>query len=202
MKNIWIGMIIMISPFLSFGHNPLAAKYNLEAGAQASLLTINLSQNGVNQALLKKYSKEKLEEMSQQEWKELIVDYIKNNFSLSFDKKEIQLKKGGIKLGSHQTDLKFVLPPVSKNIETIDIHIPAFQENEHHQTIFYYNLNGNADHAILSSLNNYQITIQFSTQAQASSQFWYILIAFSTLILIFLIKKNTEPNKNKVLALY
>jgi hypothetical protein len=43
-----------------------------------------------------------------------------------------------------------VLPPFSKKTEIMDIHIPAFKENENHQTIFSYNLYGIADHIILN----------------------------------------------------
>jgi len=46
MKIFVIGLIWIVSPNSSFGHNPLSARYRLEAGEGASLLTINLSQYG------------------------------------------------------------------------------------------------------------------------------------------------------------
>lgn len=190
MKNIIIALVFIISPFLSFGHNPLSAKYHLEAGEKVSLLTINLSQDGVNQVLLKAYSEKELEALSQNEFKALIVNYIKSNFSLSFDKKEIKLKEGGVKLGSHQTDLKFVLPPVSSEVEQIEIHIPAFKENDNHQTIFSYKTNRKADYEILSSKNNYQSTIMLLTPAKSKNWFWFNLVGATGIILILLFKMS------------
>ncbi|MEO1261146.1 MAG: hypothetical protein AAFZ15_20255, partial [Bacteroidota bacterium] len=156
MKNFMAGLILIIVPFYTLGHNPLSAKYHLEAGEKVSLLSINLSQDCLNQALLKKYGKEEIEALTQNDFKELIVNYIKSKFSMSFDNKEIKLKEGGVKLGSHQTDLKFVLPPISNEAEEIKINIPAFKENENHQTIFSYKTKRKADYEILSSNNNYQ----------------------------------------------
>jgi len=169
---------------MSFGHNPLAAKYHIAAGQQASLLTINLSQDGVNHTLIKIYGREHLDTISQLAFEELIVEYIKNNFTLYIDDGEIKLAKGGIKLGSHQTDLKFVLPPIIPNVEKVVISIPAFKENENHQTIFSYDLNG-TDHKILSSLNNFQSTIMLSQPRRSLSWIWILILgvlSFSTII--------------------
>lgn len=176
MKMLLIGLAIWVSPFLSFGHNPLSARYHLEAGEHASLLTVNLSQEGVNYALLAKYSKAEIAELSQNAWEEIIVDYIKRNFHLSIDGKEITLKKGGIKLGSHQTDLKFVLPPLSSEIRKIDIDIPAFKENDQHQTIFSYGIYQKLGHEILRDENQYRsiITLQ---KAAVPTWVWFVLIA-------------------------
>jgi len=187
-RNFIVGLIFIVSPIFSFGHNPLSSRYHLEAGEQASLLSINLSQNGVNNALLKKYSKEHFEELNKKEFEELIVSYIKNNFNLSIDQKKLSLKKGGIKSGSHQTDLKFVLPPISKDIKKIDIAIPAFKENEDHQTIFSYHINSKSDHIILSSKNDYKSTIIFQTSASTDSWLWFVLVSFIVIILIILLK--------------
>ncbi len=177
-----------------FSHNPLSARYHLEAGEEVSLLTINLSQDGVNQILLKQYSKKELDNMSQKQFEELIVDYIKSNFSLSIGQQEIKLKEGGIKLGSHQTDLKFVLPPVSSEVQEMDLSIPAFKENDQHQTIFSYNINGRNDHLILSSDNNYQSTIIPPMSTQANSRIWFVLIGLGLVssISIVLLKVSSS----------
>lgn len=139
-----------------FGHNPLSARYYLESNNKVSLLTINLSQDGVNSALYKIHGKEKLSVLSRAELEKLIVDYIKSNFNLEIDGKEIVLNEGGIKFGSHQTDLKFVLPPISPAFDKMEIGISAFKENVDHQTIFTYDIQGLKDRAILKSKNNYK----------------------------------------------
>jgi len=160
MRIFILGFVFIFSSLYAFGHNPLSARYHLKAGEQASLLTINLSQDGVNHLFLKKYGAEKFAIIHQNEFKEWIVDYIKSNFNLSIDNKEIVLKKGGIKLGSHQTDLKFILPPLPQKIQNIQLHLPAFKENVDHQTIFSYTIYGKKDKVILSASNNFQAEIQ------------------------------------------
>ena len=84
---------MLISPFITLAHNPLSAKYHLNAGQKASILTIQLSQDGVNQVLIEKYGKEKINTIEQKEFKELIVDYIKSNFNLSINQETVELKK-------------------------------------------------------------------------------------------------------------
>ena len=184
MKNLIIGLILLFSPFIILAHNPLSAKYHFEAGENASILTINLSQNGVNQVLLKKYGEEKINSIEQKEFKELIVDYVKSNFEMSINQETIELKKGGIKLGSHQTDLKFVLPPVSKDIENFSVAIPAFKENKNHQTIFSYTFLGKSDRIILGENNNYQSTINLNTATIQTASINWLFIVLGSLVVI------------------
>jgi hypothetical protein len=193
MNNLWLkvfigGLMLVISPSISWGHNPLSARYHLEAGAPASLLTINLSQSGINQALLKTHDPQELAGLDQQQLEELIVDYVKRNFSLSVNKQEVALQAGGIKLGSHQTDLKFVLASFPEQVERIDVNIPAFSENDNHQTIFSYSIAGKDEHVILSLDNDYQSSIIFQTPASSNSWLWIISLGLISLISIILLQ--------------
>jgi len=149
--------------------------------------------------LLKKiYGTEKLELMTQNEFEELIVDYIKKNFTLFIDKDEVKLDKGGIKLGSHQTDLKFVLPAILPSLESLHISIPAFKENENHQTIFTHNLNG-SDHKILKASNTYKATIILSKSTYGYSAMPIILVGLISLITIsYLFRKRKELQLEKI----
>lgn len=188
------GLILVISPSYALGHNPLSARYHLEAGEQASLLTVNLSQDGVNQALLQTHDQQELEDLDQKQFEELIVDYVKRNFNLSVNNHEITLQKGGIKLGSHQTDLKFVLPAFTEQIEHLDVDIPAFNENKNHQTIFSYNIAGRAEHVILSLNNNYKSSINFQTAAASENSYLW-LISLGVISLIVIVLMNTRLSR-------
>jgi len=154
-------------------------------------LSVYLSQTGVSQALEKKYGQEMIQQQTPLEYKELLVDYIKNNFDLNIDGQKIELLDGGIKLGNHQTDLKFILTPFAKEVETIKINIPAFQENEKHQTIFSYNLYGLVDKAILSYKNDYTATITLGEQENISTTVIVVVISsFILLLTLGLILRN------------
>lgn len=157
-----IGLIFMVSPFYFWAHNPLSARYELIAGEQTSLLTISLSQDALNSALTKKYTLDYLNTIDQKTFQELIVSYLKTNFDVKIDGVLVTLEKGGVKLGSHQTDLKFVLPAFSKDVNKVYVHIPAFKENGKHQTIFHLNVYGNRKKIILSEDNAYRASMEMA----------------------------------------
>ncbi|MDA8693249.1 hypothetical protein N9L92_04235 [Saprospiraceae bacterium] len=191
-RNILIVSFVLIQAFC-FGHNPLSARYHLESNDKVSLLTINLSQDGVNSALYKVHNKEDIAALSRAEFEELIVDYIKSNFSLNIDGEVIRLNEGGIKYGSHQTDLKFVLPPLPSAFKEMVVDISAFKENENHQTIFSYSIQGLKDRAILKSKNDYRANFVKGDKLDSSQQMSISLVGFLILLsalLSFLFYRN------------
>ncbi|WP_405610588.1 hypothetical protein [Polaribacter sp. Asnod1-A03] len=191
MNKFLIGIIFLVIPFMSFAHNPLSAKYYLEATPSGSLLTINLSQSGINHLMTQKFSEEYFENIDEKAWKELIVNYIKEHFTLNVDGVKITLAKGGIRLGDHQTDLKFILPPLPLEPKNIFVHIPAFKENGKHQTIFAYNILGKVDKVILSDKNNFKADINLTSDtnvSESTTNYGWLLILFGGIILLVLIK--------------
>jgi len=142
-------------------HNPLSAMYYLEVKEDINLLNINLSQNGLNEALKKQYSKINLEELTNTEYKQLAVNYLKENFHLEINGNTINLLEGGLKLGRHQTDAKFIVSELPKTFENLNVKIEAFIENEHHQTIFSLLLNGKTSKVILNQNSNYTASVIF-----------------------------------------
>lgn len=140
-------------------HNPLSATYYVEVKDGVQVLNIYLAQTGVDYALLKQYSKSEIESMSLADYKQSIVDYIKSNFELQADGRKVQLGQGGIKLGSHQTDLKFILSGIDSTTQQLEIRIPAFRENDHHQSVFSFLIYGEKGKVILHEDNDYQAHI-------------------------------------------
>lgn len=142
-------------------HNPLSALYYLEVKKDFSIITINLSQNGLHEALRKHYSDMDLEGLSDVDYKQLAVKYVKENFELKINKNDIQLLEGGVKLGSHQSDMKFITTTLPKRFKHLDVNIKAFSENEHHQTVFSLLLNGHTSKVVLNESNNYERSVVF-----------------------------------------
>lgn len=191
MNKFVIGIIFWVIPFISFAHNPLSARYYIETTPSGSVLTINLSQSGINHLMTKKFDEDFFENVDEKAWKELIVNYIKEKFTLKVDGEKVVLGKGGIRLGSHQTDLKFVLPFISTESKDISIDIPAFKENGEHQTIFAYNINGKTDKVILSEQNNYKAHINLTgnpIKAESTTNSKWLILLFCGIILLALIK--------------
>ncbi|MFK7799244.1 MAG: DUF6702 family protein [Aureispira sp.] len=197
MNKLRLIFLLILAPVFLFAHNPLSAKYYLEHGQKGTFINIYLSQDGVNQAMIQQYGEEMLQQQSPLAFKQLIVDYIKDNFELAVNGQVVALREGGIKLGNHQTDLKFLLEPFDSNVQELSIHIPAFQENAQHQTIFSYNINHHIDKVILSKENNYQAVVIIGPPNALHTTWWMIGAGIVTLLLILLFilkKRTTKPS--------
>lgn len=195
MRAVLIGLLIVGGFSTVAAHNPLSARYHFEAGSLASELTINLSQDGINNTLLQHHERQLLEELPRKAFEELIVAYVKDNINLSINGLSIVLGQGGIKLGDHQTDLRFVLPAFTEPIDEIDIDISAFRENDHHQTIFSYAVDGETGHVILQEDNGYDTSIVLHASADNSS--FYLLAVFGCLALLSGLLLQNLPIKFK-----
>ena len=149
----------MVSIQTMHAHNPLSAMYYLEVKEGINILNINLSQNGLNAALKKHYSKINFENLPHTEYKQLTVNYLKENFHLVINGNTINLLEGGIKLGDHQTDAKFLVSELPETFENLNVTIKAFIGNEHHQTVFSLLLNGHTSKVILNQNNNYTASV-------------------------------------------
>ena len=201
-KIVFFCLLVLFSFKISFAHNPLSAMYYLEVENGFGILNLSLTQSGLHNAIFKSFSDKEISEMSDLEYKKQIVDYIKANFYLIINDNEIKLLEGGMKLGNHQTDLKFITSKLPSKFNTLDIKIDAFKENEHHQTVFSLVLKDKTSKVILSESNNYETSMSFENNRMISNagQFnkGYFLIAAIILIPIIvrnvflLLKKNEE----------
>ncbi|MBU2929685.1 hypothetical protein [Winogradskyella psychrotolerans] len=156
MKKI-VGLCFFIMLFMqtSYAHNPLSAMYYLEVKDGFGIVNLNLSQVGLHEAVFQNYTEEAIRNLSSENYKKLIVNYIKSHFFLIINDVKVELLDGGLKLGKHQTNMKFVTTKLPLEFESLEAHINAFKENEHHQTIFSLILNGKTSKVILNEANNF-----------------------------------------------
>ena len=175
-----------------FAHNPLSAMYYLEVKDNTGILNISLSQVGFQEALTKYYPDTELDKLSEVEYKQLAVAYVKDNFYLRVNGDRIYLLNGGLKLGNHQTDLKFITDKLPKDFSTLDITISAFAENEHHQSIFSWSLNGETDKVILTENNGYSASVEFDDNEMIleNRKFNPYYLWFLAIIPVFLIGRR------------
>lgn len=185
---------------MSFAHNPLSAMYYLEVEGDFGILNLSLTQSGLHNAIFKNFSDKEISEMSDLEYKKHIVDYIKANFYLSINDTEIILLGGGVKLGNHQTDLKFITSKLPSNFSTLDINIEAFKENEHHQTVFSLALKDKTSKVILNESNNYTTSMNFENNGMISnaSQFNKGYLWVAVFIIIGIVIRKLLPSFKKV----
>ncbi|MFI8604120.1 hypothetical protein ACIGCP_06650 [Cellulophaga baltica] len=158
-KHVLAILFVLLSYSSAMAHNPLSALYYLELKDNLGILSISVSQDGLNEALKKQHPLEDFTTITTIKYKELAVQYIKDNFDLRLNNFEYPINDGGIKLGNHQTDIKFILDDLPKAISTIIISIDAFRENDQHQTIFSVALGTLKDKVILHEDNDYKATL-------------------------------------------
>lgn len=158
-------ILICVISFFSIksvkAHNPLSAVYYLEVKDGFGILNISLSQVGFQNALLKYHVDIQLDSLSSDAYKKLAISYLKEHFNLKINDQPIDLLKGGLKLGNHQTNVKFVTSTLPKHLEHLTVTINAFEQNKHHQTIFSLSQKGLTDKLILSEKNNFSANASF-----------------------------------------
>lgn len=149
----------------AMGHNAKIATFTLRDTGAGWYIEMNFAQAAVDAAMIDIYGKAKLEGITKQEYQGMVVDYIKNNFQLEADGKNVPLKSGGINLGSHQTNLKFVLPDLPLQPKSVYVHIPMF-EKVHNQTNLFRIYRGGNDMTkfFLSEDNHFQVNLNFTLE--------------------------------------
>ena len=160
MKLFLLIIVIVLAPASAMTHNPLTAKFELDVLKEGALLNISTSQTGLHQALIKYYPKIDFSTISVRDYKKLTVAYLKKHLFLTTGDTILKIGKGGIKLGSHQTDLKFLIENYPKNVENLEVKIDAFRENENHHSVFWWNKISGRSKVVLSEKNDFQSAFQ------------------------------------------
>lgn len=201
---------LLLISFLLFqsiltAHNPQQSSFKLIISEPVSFLTISLSQYGVEQALIKKHPDLDISTIEIKKLKELLVKHLKENIKLFANNEQlVQIGKGVIKLGSHQTDLKFQLTNFPEELKYLEVNAPCFQENEKQNNFFTVVYKGLNTRAKLSRENNFTSQFIFneneisvnSKNSLKSSNNHIIWIAIIFLSLVFLVLLAIKFRKN------
>lgn len=150
---------------LAEGHNTQIATFTMRDTGAGWLMAMNLAQAGVDAALIEKHGKQKINGLDRKAYQNLVVDYVKANFKLNVDGKDIKLGSGSIVLGSHQTDLKFVLPDVPIHPQEAHVNIPMFSTSDNHTNLFrVYRGGKKIAKLFLSENNDFKVDLIFTSQ--------------------------------------
>lgn len=158
-------LVLIAATFVAakWPHNPLSATFHVVKYTDAWMLNVNVSQHGAHEALKKAYPKKEISTLSDEEYKELMVAYVKSHIKISTkDDQEVSIGAGGIRLGDHQTDLRFVLEGVSLNVKSAKVSISCFSENSNHINVLKWFNGEEAKKAILNNANNYSTSFQWN----------------------------------------
>ncbi len=192
MNRLVIGLIIMTTSFQLVAHNAKIATFNMRQFDGVWVLEMAFAQASLDGVIRESLSQEEIDQLSQDELKVWLVDYVRKNvFIKSEFINSIELGEGGIRLGSHQTDFKFILHDLPSNPGEVEMVMPICSNSRNHTSllrIFY----GDQMHKIfLSSDNDFTTRISIDNgmlekvearTSQALSSWWLLL--FSPVLLL------------------
>ena len=156
-------LFAMLSCVLSiaYAHNAKIATYTLRDTGSGWYIEMSFAQASID-AMMDKKLGGNLDDIELDEYKHEVFEYIKENFELEVNGRNIPLGDGGIMLGSHQTDLKFVIPTLPDHPESMMVHIPAFRDAYNHTNIFRIYRGGDQLHKFfLSADNDFESSLLF-----------------------------------------
>ena len=149
--------------FSIIAHNSKIATYTLRDTGSGWFIEMNFAQAAIDAQMLKMYGEEQLAEISDEEYKKLFLDYLRGNFDFEVDGKKVNLVSGGILLGSHQTDVKFVLPEIPARPKNMSIFLPMFEEVHNQTNLFRIYRGGDRfTKFFLSADNNFSAQMEFA----------------------------------------
>lgn len=163
-KLIFTVALLCIAMPQAFAHNVQQSSFKLLFSKEKNFLDIVLSQYGIEQAMLKAYPSFNLEESDSQRFKELLVRHIKENFQVKVNGESLVLGRGAIRLGSHQSNIRFRVNNAIDSIDTIEATVTCFSENEKQRNILKIQSDNFYERVILSESNHYTTQLAVLTE--------------------------------------
>jgi len=159
-RVIIVGLVLMVGLCVRvWAHNPQIATYQVKKINDGWLVEASFPQVAVHSALVKMYGKEKIKSLSEKEYKEKLVAYFKANTIISLNGKKVALGDVALRLGSHQTDLKFLLNASVSSIDKMSFRLEALAENHGQQNVLRVFDGEKKGRFILSEKNSYSVQI-------------------------------------------
>jgi len=189
MKNLIVLKLLFVLAIHSLhAHNPLTARFELHGTLEkGAMLHTYLTQVGVHQALVKEYPSTNWENVSTDEYKSKIVKYLRDHIFIEADGAALTLGKAAIKLGDHQTEVKFYIADYYLETEELHVHVNAFAENGNQQSVFWWYTPVKTSKTILSRNINFK-KVLFKSKIEDGGlnlSSWKVLLSF--MVVFFLV---------------
>ncbi|MBT28139.1 MAG: hypothetical protein CMO01_00660 [Thalassobius sp.] len=161
----------------AWAHNTNIACYTLRDTGAGWMIEINFAQAGLLADVKRDMSNSDFAKLNNEELKSHIIEKIQRNFHLEVDGIKVPLRDGGILMGNHQTNLKFILPEIPANPQQMDVSIPMCSETYNHTNIFrIYRGGEKIPKFFLSEDNKFHVALVFSNdkvEAVDDSELYY-----------------------------
>lgn len=184
-------------------HNPNTTSVVISPVNGVYTLHYVISQEGANYALAEFYAGQDLQSFSSDEYKEKYINYLKQHIQLKIDGDLISIGSGGIKLGNHQTDVRFLLPNYPTDYKTVELTLDVFKQNENQNTVVRFLEGKKSFRKVLNTKNGFSLQFENTTkgfvwkQDEEPLNFWYYVIplfVIGILTLLVWAKRKTGGN--------
>lgn len=144
-----------------FSHDPNLATFTISQKKGVWVLEMSCAQEGLDRAI-RKYGPEVAERgFADKAYKEAVVEYLKSTILIQADDfAEVTLGKGGIKLGSHQSNVKFELVGMPEHPKRLKISIVSMSENPDHLSIVKVLLPTGLKRLLLDKNNHFEVAFE------------------------------------------
>lgn len=136
MRKVILYFILLCVAFVSMAHNAKIATYTLRDTGVGWMIEINFAQAGLLAMAEKDLGKADFTNLNTATLKSYLIEQVQQNFHLEVDGVSVPLKNGGILMGNHQTNFKFVLPEIPSNPRQLKVHIPMCSAVHNQTNIF------------------------------------------------------------------
>ncbi|MEP1033008.1 hypothetical protein [Ekhidna sp.] len=205
-------LVVVLSGAIAFqtmAHNAKIATYTLRDTGAGWFIEMNFAQAAVDAQMLKMHDKEVLSKMNKDDYKKSFLKYLTENIHLRVDGKKIKFVSGGILLGSHQTDVKYILPEISGHPQNMSVYLPMFEHIYNQTNLFRIYRGGDKfSKFFLSTDNDFSANLKFTGQGIISVNkapsnnlaliSGVVVLLFLVLVAVVLIKnrlKNAQLGK-------
>lgn len=159
MKTV-LTFLLLILYSNSYAHDHNLATYTVYKKEGGWLLKIDFTTNSVFKSIKQE---ENVDRLADYEFKKKVINYFKKNISLKINgKTDVKIGKGGIKLGTHSSQIIFILENFSSDWISLFSKITCFDNNKNQTNLIRVKLGGkeNTYKKFLASKNKFQTTFE------------------------------------------
>ncbi|ANQ47476.1 hypothetical protein MY04_0093 [Flammeovirga sp. MY04] len=116
-------------------HNPKIATYNLRDTGIGWYLEMSFARSTLDKQMIQLHGEDLVKNSTKAEYQKLIVNYLMDHIFIEADGTDLAFGQGGIRLGDHQTDLKYIIKSLS-DPQHLNVKINTFEEERNHTNLF------------------------------------------------------------------
>jgi len=143
--------------------NVATAKLSQDESTHEWKLTFSLGSYGLMKGLYSIYPEEGISLVDMDLFNEKLDNYIQQTFSLTINMHyKIALEHQSSEIGSHQSDIHYVLKGIPKHANYWDLAFSTFDQNKAQTNVFKVDIEGTSRSFILRQKEDYRVTFLVS----------------------------------------